>query len=263
MNKFKIVINAYNKELWIPYNLNSILNQTYKNFEIIYIDDASTDKTFEIATDILTKSDNVKYTLFQNEVNMRKPYSDYCLLEKVSDLQDDDILVLFESDDWFATNTVLEQLNDLYNATDCWVTYGGMVVWEGFNPDGSQILKQPYPQNTNFPDIVHKHRNYRKDLWRASHLKTMRGFIYKSINKEDFKTIDGKWTLPEDIVIMFAALEMSGKDKIQNVKFSTHIYNQHPSVSGATADYQDKHFMEQELEIRNRDKYKLYERNKI
>ena len=37
---------------------------------------------------------------------------------------------------------------------------------------------------------LHNNNSYRNDIWRSSHLKTMRGFIFKKIDKDDFK-VDG------------------------------------------------------------------------
>ena len=47
-NFFSITINTYNHEDWIENCLLSCLNQDYENFEVIVIDDISTDRTFEI-----------------------------------------------------------------------------------------------------------------------------------------------------------------------------------------------------------------------
>ena len=47
--KIGIIIPNYNYEHTIEKCLNSILNQTYKNFEIIFVDDCSTDDSVEIA----------------------------------------------------------------------------------------------------------------------------------------------------------------------------------------------------------------------
>lgn len=44
-----IYIPCYNVGKYIEESLNSIINQTYKNWEIVILDDCSTDKTFEIA----------------------------------------------------------------------------------------------------------------------------------------------------------------------------------------------------------------------
>ena len=42
-----IVIPAYNHEKYIKETIKSLINQTYKNLELIVIDDGSTDSTFE------------------------------------------------------------------------------------------------------------------------------------------------------------------------------------------------------------------------
>lgn len=55
---FTVIIPLYNKEKYIENAIKSILNQTFTDFELLIINDCSTDKSVEIATEFL--SENVK-----------------------------------------------------------------------------------------------------------------------------------------------------------------------------------------------------------
>ena len=46
-NRFKIVVTSYNNSKWVETNIESILEQQYQNYEVIYFDDASTDETLK------------------------------------------------------------------------------------------------------------------------------------------------------------------------------------------------------------------------
>ena len=43
-----VITPIYNSEKYISKTINSVINQSYKNLEIILVDDGSTDKTYEI-----------------------------------------------------------------------------------------------------------------------------------------------------------------------------------------------------------------------
>lgn len=62
-----VIVPMYNVEKYINKTLKSIVNQTYTNFEVILIDDASTDKTVEIAESYAYKYENIK--LVKQDVN--------------------------------------------------------------------------------------------------------------------------------------------------------------------------------------------------
>ena len=62
-NKFPIVtavLPCYNHGLWVQDALNSIINQTYKNLRIVFIDDASTDDSFEKALELCNNLQDVQ-----------------------------------------------------------------------------------------------------------------------------------------------------------------------------------------------------------
>lgn len=56
-----IVIPAYNYQSFLPETLNSVLAQKYQNFELIVVDDGSTDKTKDVVAEFLAKDPRIKY----------------------------------------------------------------------------------------------------------------------------------------------------------------------------------------------------------
>lgn len=66
MPKVSICVPAYNAAIYLPTTLQSILNQTFQNFEVIIADDCSTDNTQQIIQNFPDK--RIRY--FKNEKNL-------------------------------------------------------------------------------------------------------------------------------------------------------------------------------------------------
>ncbi len=66
--KISVIIPCYNVENFVKKCIDSIMNQSYENLEVIVIDDKSTDNTYEILKN-LHKEYNEKFVLLQNEKN--------------------------------------------------------------------------------------------------------------------------------------------------------------------------------------------------
>ena len=64
-----VIIPVYNVELYVEKAINSILNQTYSNLQIIIIDDCSTDRTYEIVQNI-SKLDS-RVLILRNKINSK------------------------------------------------------------------------------------------------------------------------------------------------------------------------------------------------
>ena len=121
-HKIGIIIPNYNYEHTIEKCLTSILNQTYKNYEIIFVDDMSTDNSVEIA-----------YKTYQKYLyDTYGYYDDTCTKEKMKVVQlkqkrlnggarneaylhlsdDVDYVYYVDSDDWLYDENVLEKINN-------------------------------------------------------------------------------------------------------------------------------------------------------
>ena len=258
-NKFKIIIPSYNNKNWVEYNVASILNQTYTNYEVLYINDASTDNTLEVVTDIVKNLTN--WSIINNLENKGAQYNYFEHLDNFL-TSDEDILIHLDGDDWFYDNNVLNNLNNFYNKNKCWMTYGGFVCYgdqkQGSAFGGGIAAKIPYPQSTPYPDFVHDYKLYRRDQWRASHLRTFKSFLIKAVDKNDLKSlIDGKYYWhAADLAHQFPCLEMCPQDKIGVVDFYTHVYNQSTQNAIRTQERENTDNTKYELEIRNRKIYK-------
>ena len=68
-----IIIPTYNRAEFLNKKIQNILNQTYKNIEIIIVNDCSTDNTIEVVKSYIEKGHNIK--LFSNEINKKLPAS--------------------------------------------------------------------------------------------------------------------------------------------------------------------------------------------
>ncbi len=250
-NKFRIIVPSYNNIEWVEYNLASILNQTYTNYEVTYIDDKSTDGTYDKVVDIV--GDMPNWNVIQNSENRKATYNYFHNLESyIKDPQE--IVVHLDGDDWLYDEEVLEKLNSFYNKKDCWMTYGGFVVWNG--PDKESTL--PYPQSTPFPDFIHEHKLYRQDHWRASHLRTYRAFLLQALKLEDLKSLESSeyYWHAGDLAIQFPCMEMCPKEKIQLVDFYDCVYNHSKANQVRTHERESVDNSKYEVEIRNRKRYK-------
>ena len=106
--KIGIIVPNYNYEHTIGKCLESILNQTYNNFEIIYVDDCSTDNSVNIVKEYQQKyKDKIKIIeLKQKRLNGGARNEAYLHLSN-----DVDYVYYVDSDDWLYDDEVLENIN--------------------------------------------------------------------------------------------------------------------------------------------------------
>ena len=67
-SKISILIPTYNREQYIEEAVRSALNQTYKNIEVIVVDNKSTDNSWMILENLAKNDSRIK--LFQNDTNI-------------------------------------------------------------------------------------------------------------------------------------------------------------------------------------------------
>lgn len=90
-----VLMTAYNREKYIAEAIESVLASTYTNFELIIVDDCSTDKTVEIARSYEAKDERVK--VYVNEKNLgdypnRNRAASYARGKYIKYVDSDDVL---------------------------------------------------------------------------------------------------------------------------------------------------------------------------
>ena len=105
--KIGIIIPNYNYEHTIEKCLTSIANQTYYNYEIIFVDDMSTDNSVEIVENFAEYMPIKIIQLKQKRLNGGARNEAYLHLS-----DDVDYIYYIDSDDWLYDETALEQINN-------------------------------------------------------------------------------------------------------------------------------------------------------
>ena len=98
MTKLTIILPSYNHSEFLYERLNSIYNQTYKNWEAIIIDDYSTDNSLQIISDFLRKNPDFKVKHFI--VNEKNSGSGYFSWQKGIELAETEYIWIAETDDY-------------------------------------------------------------------------------------------------------------------------------------------------------------------
>ena len=106
MPKISVIVPMYNVEKYVRCAIQSVLDQTFKDFELILIDDCSTDKTVEVAKSF----NDPRIKIFNNEKNLGAGLTRNVGLE----IATGDYIYFFDSDDALIPNA----LEMLYNVAE-------------------------------------------------------------------------------------------------------------------------------------------------
>ncbi|WP_136481507.1 glycosyltransferase family 2 protein [Cognatitamlana onchidii] len=105
MPKVSIVLCSYNGEKYISEQIDSILNQSFKDFELIISDDRSTDSTIKILKTYADKDSRIKWHINESNLGYVKNF------EKGISLANGNYILLSDQDDiWDLT-----KIEKLYN----------------------------------------------------------------------------------------------------------------------------------------------------
>ncbi|MCH9612154.1 MAG: hypothetical protein S4CHLAM102_06380 [Chlamydiia bacterium] len=211
---FVILIPSFNNAGVVAQNLLSALNQEYKNYHIIYINDDSNDFTLENAKHAIAHHPKKHLVRFiSNKKNQGALKNCY---DVIHTLDNEKIVILLDGDDWFAHENVLQYLNGLYQDPLVWLTYGQYTLAPHFALGNAKPLSIKELREA-------KVRQYRSFTFK-SHLKSFYAGLFKRIRKEDLLYDNEFFPVAADCAMMLPMIEMA-REHVYFIKDPLYVYN--------------------------------------
>jgi len=206
----RIIVNCGPCEPYIGKCLASIRSQSLLHWQAYVTVDPCGDRTFEEA--VLAREGDHRIHIHRNA---KRQYSMINLIRAIrrSAARPEDVIVVLDGDDWFARPDALAIINETYETSNCWMTYGS---WEADRP--VMHGKWPaYPEDTT---------DFRNSEWLGTAVRTWKTWLWNLIDDRDFRDAAGNYfCVTEDRAAMLPMLEMSGTEKARHVTEVLMIYN--------------------------------------
>jgi teichuronic acid biosynthesis glycosyltransferase TuaG len=164
-----VIIPCYNSEDYITRAITSVWDQSYTNWELIIVDDGSTDSTFEIVSSLSNTHKN-KTQIIQSKSNMGVSDARNKGLIKASG----SYICFLDSDDYWEANKLKVQVDAMEHTLATLSYTGSNIVDEKNHVVGRRVFKS---------DLKYM------DLWRRNYITLSSAMISTSIIKHGFKNI--------------------------------------------------------------------------
>lgn len=142
MIKVSIIVPCYNQAQYLPETLQSVLSQTYTDWECIIVNDGSPDNTEQVSKEWLEKDSRFKY-IFKENGGLSSARNVGLAIAEGNYIQ------LLDSDDLIEKDKIKEQLNDLLQDNEIDVSISGYRYFD----DESKELKI-LGRNNFFPEVI-------------------------------------------------------------------------------------------------------------
>lgn len=173
--KFSVIVPIFNREEIIENVINSVIFQSYPEWECLLIDDGSIDSTSEICKKYVVQNKKVKYFYKENGgVSSARNYG----IRKATG----DFIVFLDSDNSLSKNA-LEKLNEVMDDTYDFIVYGfntsSSIQWIPTEKDGELIIERQAIREVYLPthfNIYAQNKHFLKNFvwnkaYRTSFLK--------------------------------------------------------------------------------------------
>ena len=142
MPRVSIIVPIYNGAKYIHKCMEMIINQTFKDFELIIVNDGSTDNSFEMCNEYAKTDKRIKLISKKNE-------GTWAARNRGIDASQGKYIIFFDCDDWYEDNLLMEMHECIYNNNVDLVISGQTNVFVDKNGETIRKVKV-LPQNKFF-----------------------------------------------------------------------------------------------------------------
>jgi len=206
---FCVVVPAFNCAAWIVRSLESIAEQSYTEYSVVVVDDASTDSSMREKIRSFCRPRGWKWRF--EPINRGSLHSIYAGIEELG-ASGDQVVVTVDGDDWLAHSDVFSYVASVYEKGDVDLTYGHF----RYSPSGEEAVAVPYQ--------IGAPRSDQGEVMPAP-LRTFRAALWHAINPDDLKDERGEFLrYATDWAFMMPMMEMAG-DRIHRIDEVLYVYN--------------------------------------
>ena len=216
--KFSIIIPMYNVEKFIARAIESAINQSYENIEIICVDDCGGDGSVEIAKEFATKDSRVK--IVQNKENLK------LYLARVNGVKHaiGEYILNLDGDDYLHPDTCQKCYKILENANKEQIDFIMFNLFGEYEQGEGIKLRKVVRQTNIIDDHIFESIYFGKDTnFCFLVIKCIRREIY--LKAIDFANITSKVTVAEDTLMSMAVLGVSKTIALLDLGLYYYWYN--------------------------------------
>lgn len=205
-----VITNCGACEGYVGKSIRSLQAQTVREWRAIVTVDPCGDDTYERAVEAATGDPRIR--VVRNE---RRLFAMENVVRAVSRSggDPDDVFLVLDGDDWFATNRAMEIIQRTYETRHCWMTYGSWI--SNVRLDSGRW--PAYPEET---------RDFRTAEWRGTAVRTWKRWLWERIDERDLRDEDGSFfRVVEDQAYMLPMLEMATTRRAVHIPDVLMVYN--------------------------------------
>jgi len=149
MSKISIVIPCYNYAKYLPACIESCMAQTFKDFEIVIVNDASTDNSLRLINELSTRYRKKRILVHSNHKNFGPFYS----RNRGIEWAEGDFIVHLDADDMLTPNSLEVRNNEFLRKPKLDIVHGYVLRFKGNAGYSEAIIRTK--EMDRHPTIIH------------------------------------------------------------------------------------------------------------